>query len=245
MSRHSAPMIAIDAGNTRIKWGLHDGTGWADKGVIATSDAPWLGNAAAEWPARARIVICNVAGAAVEARISAALAGRHADIAWLHASAEACGVRNTYECPEQLGADRWAALIGARGQHATACLVVCAGTATTVDLLAADGEFRGGLILPGFDLMRAALAGNTAQLPFAEGEYRSAPRNTMDAIVSGCLNAQAGAIERMFAGIAAAPGARCLLTGGSATRLAPCLNIPFSLADSLILDGLVRFGTSL
>jgi type III pantothenate kinase len=245
MSQGARPLVAIDAGNTRIKWGLHDGVQWADKGVLATVDAGSLSEAADEWPAHARIVICNVAGALVHGRIAAPLAGRFADISWLHASAQACGVRNAYERPEQLGADRWAALIGAHGRLASACLVVCAGTATTVDLLTADGEFRGGLIFPGFDLMRAALAGNTAQLPLAEGEFRSAPRNTVDAIVSGCLQAQAGAVERMFAGVAGEPGALCLLTGGGAARLAPHLNIPLQLTDNLILEGLLRYGNSL
>lgn len=239
-------VVAIDAGNTRIKWGLHDGTGWLDKGVLATADATWLRDAADEWPAGARIVICNVAGPLVSETIAASLSARRdAGIVWLHASAEACGVRNTYEQPEQLGADRWAALIGARARITGNCLVVCAGTATTVDLLDAEGQFRGGLILPGFDLMRAALARNTAQLPLAEGSFRATPRNTMDAIVSGCLHAQAGAIERMFATIAAEPAAVCLLTGGGAERLVPHLNIPLQLTDNLILDGLVRFGTSL
>jgi type III pantothenate kinase len=241
----SNPIVAIDAGNTRIKWGVHDGTAWIERGVLPTADAASLGDVVGQWPAQARVVLCNVAGAAVGETLSSHLAGRHADRVWLHASAGVCGVRNAYARPEQLGADRWAALIGARGRLAAACLVVCAGTATTVDLLDADGEFRGGLILPGFDLMRAALAGNTAQLPLAEGEFRSVPRNTADAIVSGCLHAQAGAVERMFAAIANEPGAVCLLTGGGAARLAPHLNIPLKLADNLILDGLLRYGNSL
>jgi type III pantothenate kinase len=241
----SNQIIAIDAGNTRIKWGLHDGAAWVDKGVLATSDAAWLSEAADEWPANVRVVICNVAGPAVGETIAMRLADRFGDLVWLHAGAQACGVTNAYECPEQLGADRWAALIGARSQVAGACLVVCAGTATTVDRLDANGEFRGGLILPGFDLMRASLANNTAQLPLAEGMFCTTPRNTMDAIVSGCIHAQAGAIERMFAAIAAEAGAVCLITGGSSARLAPHLNIPLLLTDNLILDGLVRFGTSL
>ena len=53
--------------------------------------------------------------------------------------------------------------------------------------------------------MRASLARNTAQLPLAEGEFSSAPRTTMDAIVSGCLHAQIGAIERMFRALAEQP----------------------------------------
>lgn len=240
----TAPLIAIDVGNTRIKWGLHDGLGWADKGVLATADAASLGAAAALWPAGARIVICNVAGTAVGETIAALLSGRHPDLRWLHASAQACGVRNGYERPAQLGADRWAALIGARAQTGGACLVVCAGTATTVDRLDAEGLFCGGLILPGHDLMRGALAGNTAQLPLADGEFRALPRNTMDAIVSGCLHAQAGAIERMFAPIAGEAGALCLLTGGGAARLAPHLAIPLHLTENLILDGLARYGAS-
>jgi hypothetical protein len=89
---------------------------------------------------------------------------------WAKSQSAQHGVRNLYERPpEQLGADRWAALIGARALLGSTCLVVCAGTATTIDRLDASGLFRGGLILPGYDLMRAALAANTAQLPLAEG----------------------------------------------------------------------------
>ena len=238
-------MIAIDAGNTRIKWGVHDGGRWLDQGALPTGEVSRLAELSAGWPGSARVVACNVAGEAVATEISAALASRFGALHWLRSSAQCCGVRNAYEQPERLGADRWAALIGARAQTANACLVVCVGTATTVDWLAADGEFRGGLILPGVDLMRASLARNTAQLPLAQGEFRCAPRNTNDAIVSGCLHAQIGAIERMYAKVAAEPGARCLLTGGAAPSLVPHLNIPFLQVESLILDGLVRFGAAL
>ena len=237
-------MIAIDAGNTRIKWGVHDGAAWLEQGALPTGEVSRLAEVSAHWPRGERVVACNVAGEVVGATISAALASRFGALHWLRSSAQCCGVRNGYEYPERLGADRWAALIGARAQTADACLVVCVGTATTVDWLAADGEFRGGLILPGVDLMRASLARNTAQLPLAEGEFRCAPRNTMDAIVSGCLHAQIGAIERMYAKLAAEPGARCLLTGGAAPSLVPHLQIPFVLVESLILDGLVRFGAA-
>lgn len=237
--------IAIDAGNSRIKWGVHDGSKWLDNGVLATADVAWLSEAADEWPADARVVVCNVAGNEVGESIAALLAERHGRVSFLHASAAACGVRNAYEYPRQLGADRWAALIGARARCDCACLVVCAGTATTVDLLDASGLFRGGLIMPGFDLMRAALASNTAQLPFAEGVFRAEPRNTTDAIVSGCLQAQLGAVERMFSTIAGEPGARCLLTGGAVEHIVGHLRVPFAVAENLILEGLVRHADSL
>jgi len=237
-------MIAIDAGNTRIKWGVHDGLAWLAQGALPTADASRLAEVSAGWPNADRVVACNVAGEAVGAAISAALAARFRPVSWLASSAQCGSVRNGYELPERLGADRWAALIGARAQTMSACLVVCVGTATTVDWLAADGEFRGGLILPGVDLMRASLARNTAQLPLAEGEFRCAPRNTNDAIVSGCLHAQIGAIERMYAKLASEPGALCLLTGGAAPSLVPHLTIPFVQVENLILDGLVRCGAA-
>jgi type III pantothenate kinase len=93
--------------------------------------------------------------------------------------------------------------------------------------------------------MRTALAQITAQLPLAEGVFRAEPRNTMDAIVSGCRQAQLGAIERMFAAIAGEEQALCLLTGGGGAALAAHLKIPFELADNLVLGGLLRFAASL
>lgn len=237
-------MIAVDAGNTRIKWGIHDGAGWIERGALPTGEARRLRECAIHWPAGVSVVACNVAGKAVEDEMVAALAGRFPPVRWLRSSAEVCGVRNGYDEPPRLGADRWAAMIGARGVVQGASLVVCAGTATTIDWLAADGEFRGGLILPGVELMRSSLARNTAQLPLADGHFRIAPRNTADAIFSGCLQAQIGAVERMYAAMRGESDALCLLTGGAAPCLAPHLSIPFQLMENLILDGLVRFGAS-
>ena len=236
-------IVAIDAGNTRIKWGVFDGEQWIAQGALPTKDAAQIAGVSKKWPADARIIACNVAGKGIESTINASLAPNRAPALWLHATAEACGVRNSYSQPESLGADRWAALIGARRLTADNCLVVCAGTATTVDWLDAEGCFRGGLILPGFELMRTSLAHNTVQLPLADGQFSLEPRNTRDAIVSGCLNAQIGAIERAFSGISSDPAALCLITGGAAQCLAPHLNIPFKLVENLILEGLVRFST--
>ena len=151
---------------------------------------------------------------------------------------------NGYEQVERLGADRWAAMVGARAKTQEACLVVCAGTATTVDWLDAQGNFRGGLILPGVRLMCEALARDTAQLPLASGEFRQAPRTTMDAIVSGCLHAQAGAIERMFRQSSAEETiARCLVTGGAASQIVPHLGVPWRMEATLILDGLLQYAS--
>ncbi len=235
-------ILLLDAGNTRIKWGIPQPDAqpgaWLASGSLTHAEAGALAGVLAAHPGVRRIVGSNVAGAALGMALGAAAAQHGLSIEWRIASAACAGVRNAYSTPQQLGADRWAALIGARLLHRGPCLVVCAGTATTADLLDADGLFRGGIILPGLDLMLRALAGNTAQLPLADGHHQPFPRNTADAIVSGCLNAQAGAVERMFEPIAGEAHACCLLAGGAAARLAPLLRLPLRQVDNLVLLGL-------
>ena len=78
-----------------------------------------------------------------------------------------------------------------------ACIVVNAGTAVTIDALDGDGVFRGGLILPGIDLMLRALADNTAALRTPPGAFANYPTTTADALFSGAVQAACGAIEQM------------------------------------------------
>lgn len=231
-------ILCLDAGNTRLKWGLFD----AQMNPSAGGALAYTALDQLDTPVAELAVLANVAGADIGERIAALLSRTGIPLHRAVAVASQCGVTNGYDVPAQLGVDRWAALIGARGRQPGPCLVVMAGTATTVDLLDAGGIFRGGLILPGLDLMRTSLTRNTAQLGPAAGEFRGLPTNTADAIMSGCLHAQAGAIERQFARIAREPDALCLLGGGAAPALAPLLSIPFLRVDTLVLEGLARIG---
>lgn len=231
-------ILLVDAGNTRIKWALTDGANWRAEGALNHDEAGRLAELTAATATPGRAVCVSVAGDRITDAITTALASVGLKPEWFRSTAECCGVINGYEDPTQLGADRWAALVGAHALHGSACLVVSAGTATTIDVLDGNGRFQGGVILPGEHLMRQALAGNTAQLPFAEGRFEARPRNTMDAIVSGCRQAQIGAIERMFRSIAANPDAVCLLAGGASAALAPLLSIPVRRVEHLVLRGL-------
>jgi len=230
-------ILCLDAGNSRLKYGLFDDTGWRIQGAL---DYQAFDDLRAQFPERpARVVACNVAGEATRRRIEALAGSLALPLEWLTSSATACGVSNGYDNPRQLGADRWAALIAARALHAGPSVVVMAGTATTIDALDDKGVFRGGLILPGLSLMRAALARNTADLPHAAGQYKAQPSNTDDAIVSGAIHATLGAIERMSATLG--EDALCLLSGGAATELAPHLDLRHRLVDNLVLEGLARY----
>jgi type III pantothenate kinase len=232
-------ILRIDSGNTRLKWGLREGDGWVDQGAVAHARAGDLQLAQAP----ARIVACNVAGTAGNTAI-AALARRYGiAVEWVRSQAAQCGVTNRYDAPEQLGADRWAALIGARSLRPEACVVVMCGTATTIDVLDGDGVFQGGLILPGLDMMRAALADSTADLPTARGEYRALPRNTFDAIASGAIQATLGAVGRMAVPLGA--NAACIVAGGAAQLLTPHLALPHRVVDNLVLEGVARIAAAL
>jgi type III pantothenate kinase len=148
-----------------------------------------------------------------------------------------CGVRNAYARPEQLGCDRWAALIAAWHRVGSACLVVGCGTATTIDALSDSGEFIGGLILPGIELMQRSLTGATANLRAGKGKYADFPDNTVDALLGGAIQATCGAIERQYALLNVA-GAPVLLSGGAADLLLPHLNLPVQSVDDMVLQGL-------
>jgi type III pantothenate kinase len=230
-------ILCLDSGNSRIKYGVWADAAWLDSGALAHADWPALGQLVARWPTPTRIMLANVAGPVAEANIRQALAAWGESIEIVRSSAAACGVCSHYQYPERLGVDRWCALIGARSLYAGALLVVMAGTATTIDTLDAEGNFLGGFILPGQHLMLSALARDTAGLPFADGQYADLPRNTEDAIVSGAIEAQAGAIERAWRRLPA--GERhCLLSGGNAPLLAQHLAMPVVQMENLPLFGL-------
>lgn len=232
-------IVCLDSGNSRIKWGVHDGREWLAQGACTHDQVGELGELARRWPQVRRVMLANVAGEAAARRIRAAVGSWRSMLCEVHSSANCCGITNLYQNPERLGVDRWCALIGARSLTPGAALVVMAGTATTIDTLTADGRFLGGLILPGCTLMRDALGRGTAGLPYANGALSDWPTCTDDAIHTGILEAQVGAIERAWQRLDG-DGKVCLIGGGDAERIAECLVLPLRVAQNLPLEGLKR-----
>lgn len=233
--------LLIDAGNTRIKWAIHDGSGYVAVGAVETARAAELGS---QWPAKpaaSTAFASNVAGPGVAAELERACAARGARLTLIGSQAEQLGIVNGYRDPAQLGADRWAALVAAHRVGPGHKLVVNVGTALTIDALTAQGRFLGGLIVPGPALMRRSLDRGTAGLRLTEGEFNDFPVSTPDAITSGAIQACAGAIERMrdaMAGRDCTPS-QIVLSGGAATELAGHLPIGATIRENLVLDGLL------
>ncbi len=257
--------LLVDAGNTSIKWavaappaagaalGRWRHFGACPRAHVAQLAAAWRGTAEANATVT-RVLVSNVAGAALRAQLAAQLAaafGAALPLQWFASLPALAGVRNGYRDPAQLGCDRFAAAIGARALFPGRPLIVATcGTATTIDALTADGVFLGGMILPGLELMTRALASHTAQLPQALPSTSAPERfadnfadNTVDAIAGGCLAAQAGAIERALALHVRTQGGadaavQCILAGGAAAWIAPQLAAPCARVENLVLIGL-------
>jgi len=269
--------LLIDAGNTRIKWRAIDCASDARRawssvdagGILALEEVSklkklWQGlNLHDAW-------IACVADEQIFTDLSATLRDMSETIT-IHravATSQQNGLLNGYLEPAQLGADRWIGAIGARALFPGRLLVIATlGTATTIDVIvplasslapspasppdaAPQARFHGGVILPGIELMRRALRQGTARLPLASGLFKSLADNTDDAIVSGILHAQAGAIERVCRAAGTETGfpgePLCLLGGGAAAEVAPLLSAPgfpaaLRVEHDLVLRGLARF----
>ena len=243
-------LLLLDSGHSRLAWGLANEHGWVAQGAVRNQDIGTL--ALREWqnlPRPARVIGVNVAGEATRVRLEAQLLRWRTMPDWLIATEYAAGVTNHYALPSQLGADRWAAMVAARQRvvaelFPSPCVVVTARTAVCVDALDGDGVFRGGVILPGPNLMLQVLAANTPNLKMPPGRYHDFPVTNADAMFSGVMQSICGAVEQMRARLATADSpTRCFLSGGAAPDIAPHLTAPVDVVDNLVLEGVLALAT--
>ena len=195
--------ILVDIGNSRCKAvieddeGLHalEGFAWKEVFLHEVLDELWLKPLGNRLPSS--VVVSNVAGDRLLPNLSAWCCARLGVRPISVASAtEFEGLKNGYHEPHTFGVDRWAAMIGARSQFDGALCVIDSGTATTVDVIAADGQHHGGAILPGIYTMRRSLGKYTSALFAADGEITPFTDNTAAAIAGGTGFASVGAMDR-------------------------------------------------
>ena len=158
---------------------------------------------------------------------------------------------------DQLGVDRYLALLAARTrQRSGPMVVVDCGTAVTLDRLEADGRHSGGVIAPGLEMMRGALGRATAALPdisadgLRKGERGDAsggasqglPRDTTGAILQGTRTAFCGLICAGIARLDPEACAEILITGGDAGLAMAALGDDprtFQVSPTLVFEGLL------
>ena len=242
-------IFLLDIGNSRVKWGRWDGGRLLDVGSsahggesFAAEAEPWR-----EFATPEAVYAVSVVGRDTNTSVARAVRQLWAlETRFVGPETSPALVHNHYSEPRQLGADRWAALVGARARSDRPVCVIDAGTAVTIDGLSANGEFLGGVILPGLGLARRALNAGTHGLGLpGEGDYTVFGRDTESCIRGGTVFGLVGAVERIAAEMErefSVPMVR-LLTGGDADLLAGHLHGDYHHCPDLVLEGLAILAT--
>lgn len=243
-------LLLVDMGNTRCKWALLKGDRLGRQRTLAMrgASARRLATAMGSLNAVAGVIAVNVAGARGARLLRGALRLLQLPPARLiRSSARAAGVVNGYPDAWRLGADRWVAALGAhRLARGRAVCVANVGTALTLDLVDALGKHRGGLIIPGPDLMRRSLLNETHGIRRRVGatlrrrDSGFFARNTTAALEVGAAQACAALIERAVQEARRLLGVRPLLfvTGGGTQCVTRALRSAHRLQPDLVLRGL-------
>ena len=255
------PLVAVGIGNTTITFGVHDSLGDAECGNPAENKVHW------KWSQLITVETAGFDPAAVALNTPASASWCVASVhrpseqrlaAWVRESNTGASYRDLIagdlpikvcvEQPNRVGMDRLAAA-GAVNQlrdPLAPALIVDAGTAITVDLVSQQGDFLGGAILPGMQLVSQALSAKTDQLPQVDPCFRqSAPnalgRSTDGAIRSGLFWGSVGAIRELVERIGASANGspQLFLTGGDAERLAPFISKDAVFVRDLVIGGIL------
>lgn len=217
--------FVADVGNTRIKWGMIASEELFRSAAVPPDDPDRWAQQLDDWQCM-RPLTWTLAGTNPAAR------DRLSD--WLVARGNRVRIIDCYQQiplavkvdhPEQIGIDRLlnAVAVLPKVPRGTPIAIVCAGSAVTVDLVDAEGAFRGGAIFPGFRLMAKSLNDYTAKLPLVDTFAGDPPLpgvNTVEAIDAGITHAIRGGVERMIARYAKSFGPpHVFIAGGDAERL--------------------------
>jgi type III pantothenate kinase len=246
MKTPAPEFLLIDCGNTRLKWATARMRGPIRVcGEIATgkASATWIASLGRKYP-RHQLVLASV----VPKTVPAFHRNFSKRIETVTGKSSHLGLSFNYPKPDELGADRLAAAVGAHELGRFPGIIVACGTATAFTVLDAKGRLCGGAIAPGLQTQLTALIGVTAQLPDTILKPPRSPlaKSTQEAIRVGVLlNFQGGAKEIILQLSKALPDGkkpRVILTGGTAPHLAANLDLPFELRPLLVFEGLRIIG---
>jgi type III pantothenate kinase len=241
--------LLVDIGNTNLKWcWLKDGKRSAihhapHKHVPITElfEQIWRDHGAP-----VQILVANVAAPALNIGIEEWVGEAwNCPIRFLKSEQMFAGVSNAYQTPTQLGVDRWLTLVAARHEYRGDVCVVDCGTAVTIDLLKSDGKHMGGLILPGFTLMRHALLDKT-HIPRVDSDPADIPllgRDTQSAVAAASLYSVVALVSYVMREAESLLDStpKLLLTGSDAERLRSGLEMDAVLDLELIMKGLAIY----
>ncbi len=223
-------LLAIEQGNTNTLFAIHDGKEWIAQWRAAT-DSRRTADEYAVWLlqllemrglALAKLTGCIISSVVPQSLFNLRNLSRrylHVEPLVIGENAE-LGVDVRIEKPSEAGADRLVNAIGAHVVYPGDLIVIDSGTATTFDIVAADGGFEGGVIAPGINLSMQALHDAAAKLPRIAIQRPERNRvvgtDTVTAMQSGVFWGYIALIEGLIARIKAERGTplTVVATGG-------------------------------
>lgn len=235
--------LVLDIGNTAVKAGCF--AGGALREMAAGLTAGEVDALVRRWGPR-HVLIASVAEEAARwaRRLQEQVPGR---ILLFEPGTTPVPLRNAYATPHTLGADRLAGAVGAAAlRPGRDTLVLDAGTALKLDLVTADGTYRGGSIGPGLGMRLRALHEYTGRLPLLplpapDATIPLVGDSTVGALLSGVVNGAAAEANGLVAAYRQQyPALGVVLTGGDAPLLAARLAGPIFAVPELVLLGLYR-----
>jgi type III pantothenate kinase len=224
-------LLAIEQGNTNTLFAVHDGERWiaqwraaTDPARTADEYAVWL----SQLLAMANLSLAAVDGCIISSVVPQSifnlrnLSRRYLKVEPMIIGENVeLGIAVRIEKPSEAGADRLVNAVGAHITYPGALLVIDSGTATTFDIVAADGAFEGGVIAPGINLSMQALHAAAARLPRVaiQRPPRVIGKDTVGAMQSGIYWGYVCLIEGLIGRIKAEYAAPLIVigTGGVAS----------------------------
>ena len=153
------------------------------------------------------------------------------------------GMKIELQNPKEVGADRIANAYGAKVKYSLPAIVIDIGTATTFDIVSKEGNFLGGVIMPGLNLQFKSLSSNTSKLPRINAgiSEKAIGDSTENALLSGIMRGSASAIEGLIHQCELELGekATIIATGGQSRLISEYMFRRFDYIDPyLTLEGL-------
>lgn len=236
--------LLLDCGNTRCKITrlLEDGS-LAPVQAIAIDAEDFLSqlqNRITGDIGNKRAYIASVVSDVITSGIESSLQSAGFSVIRVKTQAEALGVRIAYPIPQQLGVDRFLALLAAH-QRQESVLIVSVGSALTVDVLRANGQHHGGMITATETIINAAMESRFVNFRNLSGQAVGFSANTADALASGARYMVLGIIEKSWREASVLlnePALPIVITGGDAEALLPHLPDNVVHQPALVLEGL-------
>ena len=238
-------LLAVDIGNSAIKFGLFDGETLTSKFSIptkrnATSDEIKLAVDDCLSESIDAAIVCSVVSEIDLSMKDFLRSVTSKDPIFVNNSFD-FGLKINYEPLDSLGTDRLVNALAAVEKYGAPCIVCSLGTATTIDVVNADREFLGGIIAPGIDSMADALQMNAPRLPkvAAEKPEKLIGNSTRESIQSGIYHGYVAMVQGLIEDLKQQYGeAKVIATGGRARIFSEPFVDKIEVDTGLLLSGL-------